>query len=449
MDPKGKGRRQFIKNSALGVLGTGLAGGHALAARQVPSRPATQAAPDEAPKIKEYRTLGRTGFKVSDISCGFILDEGVIRAAYESGMNYFDTAEEYPGHHRVLARVIKTMDRKKVFITTKLEATKPEPKATKSEIKEGFLKRARKALEELQTEYVDCLMMHCPEKAETLKDEGFHAAMAELKAEGRVRHVGVSQHGTFWFRDPEETMEKILLAAAEDGRFDVFLMAYNFLKRDNAERVLEACRGKKIGVALMKTAPIAIYDTLRSRIEALEKDKKEVDPLYADGLKRYKEKFEAAQEFIRTHNLKNSGEIRDAAIRFVLGNPDVHTACCQTQTYDDLNAYLKLSGTKLTLADGAKLDAYRKDCGALYCRHACGVCEPSCPSGVPVNTILRYQHYFAGQRREKEAMGYYANIPGARADACRDCAAPCEAACPYGVPVQGMLLVAHETLTMP
>ena len=449
MDPKGKGRRQFIKNSALGVIGTGLAGGRALAARQVPSRPAAQAVPDEVPRIKEYRTLGRTGFQVSDISCGFILDEGVIRAAYESGMNYFDTAEEYPGHHRVLARVIKTMDRKKVFITTKLEATKPEPEATKDEIKKGFLKRARKALEELQTEYVDCLMMHCPEKAETLKDEAFHAAMAELKAEGRVRHVGVSQHGTFWFRDPEETMEKILLAAADDGRFDVFLMAYNFLKRDNAERVLEACREKKIGVALMKTAPIAIYDTLRSRIEALEKDKKDVDPLYADGLKRYKEKFEAAQEFIRAHNLKNPGEIRDAAIRFVLGNPDVHTACCQTQTYDDLNATLKLSGTKLTVAESAKLDAYREDCGALYCRHACGICEPSCPSGVPINTILRYQHYFAGQRREKEAMGYYANIPGARADACRDCAAPCEAACPYGVPVQGMLLVAHDTLSMP
>ncbi len=442
MDPIGKGRRQFIKNSALGMIGTGLASGRALAARQVPSRPATQVVPDEPLKVKEYRVLGRTGFQVSDISCGFILDEGVIRAAYESGMNYFDTAEEYPGHHRVLARVIKIMDRKKVFITTKLEATK-------GETKEGFLKRARKSLEDLQTEYVDCLMMHCPEKAETLKDEGFHAAMSELKAQGRVRHVGVSQHGTFWFRDPEETMEKILLAAAEDGRFDVFLMAYNFLKRDNAERVLEACRGKKIGVALMKTAPIAIYDTLRSRIEALEKDKKPVDPLYADGLKRYKEKFEAAQEFIRIHNLQNPGEIRDAAIRFVLGNPDVHTACCQTQTYDDLNAYLKLSGTRLTVADAAKLDTYREGCGGLYCRHACGVCEPSCHNGVPVNTILRYQHYFAGQRREKEAMGFYAGIPGVRADACRDCAAPCEAACPYGVPVQGMLLVAHDTLSLP
>jgi predicted aldo/keto reductase-like oxidoreductase len=292
-------------------------------------------------------------------------------------------------------------------------------------------------------------MMHCPEKAETLKTAGFHSAMAELKAEGRVRHVGVSQHGTFWFRDPEETMEKILLAAAEDGRFDVFLMAYNFLRRDNAEQVLEACRKKGIGVAIMKSAPVAIYHTLKARVEALEEEKKPVDPLYAEGLARYREKFDSAQEFIEKHSLRNPDEIRDAAVRFVLGHPDVHTVCFQTQTYDALHAIVRLSGTRLASAERSKLEAFREGCGGLYCRHACGVCETRCPHGVPVNTILRYQQYFAGQGREKEAMSYYAAVPGARADACRDCSGPCEAACPYGVPVQGMLLLAHKTLSFP
>ena len=441
MNMKSRGRRRFIRESAMGVIGAGLAGGGALGSPHAAVRQAAAPGQAEVPKIKDYRALGRTGFRVSDISCGFIMDEGVIRAAYEAGMNYFDTAEQYPGHHRALGRALKDVDRKKVFIATKLQVEDDKTK-------EGFLKRARKALEELGLDHVDCLMMHCPEKAETLKTEGFHAAMSELKAEGRIRYVGVSQHGTFWFRDPEETMDKILLAAAEDGRFDVFLMAYNFLRRDDAERVLEACREKKIGVALMKSAPVAIYYSLRSRVEALEKDKKEINPLYVDGLKRYKEKFDAAQEFIRAYGLQNPEEIRDAALRFVLGNPDVHTVCYQTQTNDALNTIVRLSGTRLTAAAGAKLDAYAEGCGALYCRHACGVCEPSCPNGVPVNTILRYQQYFAGQRREKEAMGYYAAIPGPRADACRGCAAPCEAACPYGVPVQGMLLVAHETLSL-
>ncbi len=433
----GLGRRQFIKKSGLGAIGAGLAAAGAAAAGHGASG---QEAPS-APKIMAYRTLGRTGFKVSDLSSGFVMDEGVIRASYEAGMNYFDTAEQYPGHHRALGRALKGLDRKSFFIATKLEVGEDTTK-------EGFLKRARKSLEDLQLDEVDCLMMHCPEKAETLRTEGFHSAMAELKTEGRVRHVGVSQHGTFWFRDPEETMEKILLAAAEDGRFDVFLMAYNFLRRDNAEGVLEVCREKNIGVALMKTAPIGIYYTLKSRVEALEKDKKEVHPLYADGLSRYREKFEAAREFISRHNLKNPEEIRDAAIRFVLANPHVSTVCCQTQTYSDLDAIVRLSGTKLSPPEEAKLDSYREGCGELYCRHACGVCEPNCPHGVPVNTILRYQHYFTVQGREKDAMGFYAAIPGARAEACRDCPGHCEAACPHGVPVQGMLLVAHNTLTM-
>ena len=439
------GRRQFFKKSALGALGAGWAARSSSASGVSPLvRSGSQEAPADRPRIKEYRTLGRTGFKVSDISCGFILDEGVIQAAYGSGMNYFDTAEEYPGHHRVLGRALQQMDRSKVFVTGKTPFD-----ASKSESKEAFLKRALKALEELQLEYIDCMMMHCPEKAEALQCEGFHAAMTELKAEGRVRHVGVSQHGSFWFRDPEETMDKILLAAADDGRFDVFLMAYNFLRRDGAEAVLEACRRKNIGVALMKTTPIAIYYSLKSRVEALEREKKDVNPLYAEGVKRYQEKFEAAQEFIRAHGLSSPEEIRDAAIRFVLSNPAVHTACLRTPTYSDLDAVLRLSGSRPSAADRARLDHYREGCGSLYCRHACGLCEPSCPRGVPVNTILRYQHYFAGQRREKEAMGLYADIPGARADACLGCAAPCEAACPYGVPVQGMLLLAHDTLSMP
>ncbi|NIO21103.1 MAG: hypothetical protein GTN76_10275, partial [Candidatus Aenigmarchaeota archaeon] len=56
--------------------------------------------------------------------------------------------------------------------------------------KEGLIKRVHKALQELDTEYIDCMMLHLPDTAETLKHEGFHAAMQELKAEGRIHFVG-------------------------------------------------------------------------------------------------------------------------------------------------------------------------------------------------------------------------------------------------------------------
>ncbi len=218
----------------------------------------------------------------------------------------------------------------------------------KNPSKEDFLKRARKALEELDTEYIDCMMMHCPEKAEILKTEAFHAAMKQLKAEGRIRFVGVSNHGSFWFKDPEEPMEKVLLAAADDGRFDVFLMAYNFLQMDQAERVLEVCKEKKIGTTLMKSTPVHKYFGLKSRIEQLKKEKKKIHPFYKDGLVRFKDKYDRAEQFIKKYDLKSPEEIREAAIRFVLENPNVNTVCCSLKTYDELERILPLSGSKLS-----------------------------------------------------------------------------------------------------
>jgi predicted aldo/keto reductase-like oxidoreductase len=428
------GRRHFLKQSAAGVIGAGFVA-HSRCKKD------DQEEAKESAKIKEYRTLGNTGFKVSDIGAGSIQDDGVLRASLDAGVNYIDTAEEYPGHHRIVAKALKERDRKSIFISTKLEV-----KEDKS--KEGFLKRARKCLEELEMDYVDCLMMHMPEKAQVLKAEGFHAAMQQLKAEGRVRFVGVSNHGSFWFRDPEETMEKVLGAAAEDGRLEVFHLAYNFLRMDESEKVLKVCRDKKIGTAIMKSTPVAIYYSLKANVEKLEKEGKEIHPLYVDGLKRYKDKLDRAEGFIQKHKLQNAEAIQAAAVRFVLNNPNVNTVCCLVKTYDELERFLRLSGTRLSEPDKTKLDAYREGCGDLYCRHACGVCEPACPKGVPVNTIMRYHHYYAAQRREKEAMRYYAAIPGIRAEACATCQGHCENACTYHVPVQGMLLLAHNQLSM-
>jgi len=431
-------RRRFMKKSACGALA---AGAGALTGWAKPGQEA-KTEPREKPKIREYRVLGRTGFKVSDLGAGFMMDDGLIRASLDAGVNYIDSAEQYPGHHKVVAKAMKDRDRKSVFINTKLQVLKDTSK-------EGFLKRARKCLEDLEMDYVDCLMMHMPENVVTLKTEGFHAAMQELKAEGRIKHVGVSNHGSFWYRDPEETMEKVLTAAVEDGRFDVLLMAYNFLKMDESERVLAACREKKIGTTIMKSTPVALYYSLKSRIEQLEKEKKQVHPLYADGLKRYKDKVDRAEAFIKKYKLQSQEEIQEAALRFVLENPNVGTVCFIARNYDEMERFLSVSGTRLSGREKAKLAAYREVCGDLYCRHACGVCESACPHGVPVNTIMRYNQYYSGQGRERESMEFYAAIPGLRADICSGCPGHCEAACPYHVPIQGMLIVAHSQLAVP
>jgi len=428
-------RRHFIKHSIFGMAGMGMLSQKGL--KENKSKTEEEKSPA---KIRDYRILGRTGFKVSDIGGGSLREKGLIRAMLNSGVNYIDTAESY-GTQKPIGEAIQGFDRKKIFITSKLEV--------KDDVsKEGFVKRTLKCLEELQTDYIDCMMMHMPEKRETLKTEGFHAAMEQLKKNGRIRFVGVANHGSFWFVDPAESMESVLLAAADDGRFDVVMLAYNFLRMDGSEKVLETCRKKNIGTVLMKTKPVTTYYSLKSRIEKLKKEGKEVHKLYVKGLERYEEKVRQAKKFLEKYNLSNPDEIIRASVRFVLNNPHVGTVCCSMRNFDDLEKFVSLSGTRLTTGDQSKLLAYQKNCGELYCRHACGLCEPKCPHQIPINTIMRYDHYFTSQSREKEAMGYYATIPGNRADLCQKCAGFCEQACPYQVPIQGMLTQAHEHLTL-
>ncbi len=428
-----------MKAATLGLIGGGITTGKAWTSKEGIPEAATQEKAEI--KIEEYRTLGRTGFKVSDLAIGYISDEGLMGTMLDSGVNYIDTGESYPGAHKLIGKVIKGRDRKSIFLTSKMLM---EGQTSK----EALIERAQKCLEDLDTEYIDCMMLHCPETVEATQHEGYHAAMKELKTNGRIRYTGVSNHGSFWFRDPKQTMDKILLAAAEDGRFDVFLMAYNFLQMDQAERVLEVCKEKNIGTSLMKTTPVAKYYLVKSRVDQLEKEGKEVPAFYKEGLQRYKDKAEKAEQFIKKHNLQNPEEIRAAAIKFVLSNPNVHTVCCSLQTYDELERTLSLSGKKLTAEDRTMLSAYKQGCGDLYCRHACGACEPNCPHGVPVNTIMRYNHYFVAQRREKEAILKYAKIPGAKAGVCGSCPGYCEKACPFDVPIQGLLISAHEQLSL-
>ena len=442
---RGMNRRRFLRNSALGIGAVGAGLLEMTCGNPADTQKTEKIHPSETEnttplKIKEYRTLGRTGFKVSDISSGYVKDPAVLEQLLDAGVNYIDTAESY-GNESVVGSVLKKRDRKKVFITTKLGFNE-------NLSKEEFLKRARKCLERLQTDYIDCMMIHGCEKTETLKTEGFHAAMRQLKSEGRVRFLGISNHGSNWYKDPDESMEKVLLAAAADGRFDVMLLAYNFIQEDHGANVLKVCREKNIGATLMKVNPTGNIPRLKEHVEKMKKEGKEVDERYLSMIARLEAKEKRAREFIEKYKLDNAKKLRDASIRFVLSNPDMHTVCCAFRSFDDLDVFIPLSGTRLTGLERKQLAAYKEGCGTLYCRHACGLCEPACPHHVPVNAIMRYNHYFEAQGKEKFAMKNYAGLPGPKADLCAHCSGFCENACPYDIPVQGLLSAAHRTLSL-
>jgi predicted aldo/keto reductase-like oxidoreductase len=409
-----------MATSSLGFIGTGIAGCN---------RPETQPGEDSARslRIKEYRTLGRTGYAVSDISAGtFNQNPALLDALLKAGVNYIDTSEYYGEgrEERSIGEVIKRHDRKSLFITDKLFLSR-------NRTKEDILARVRGCLERLQTDYIDCMMIAAVQDIETSKCAGFHEAMDQLKREGRIRFVGLSSHGTQKASQSRD-WDQVLPSAVNDGRFDVFLLIYNFIARDLAEKVLETCTEKGIGVTLMKTNPVNHYQWGIG----------EEDGSYLSKLK------DDTDDFAEKYELKNAGEIRDAAIRFVLSNKHAHSVCVSFHNFDEVKAYLLLSGGRLTEADSEKLAAYELKRGHFYCRHDCGACEPHCPDNVPVNTIMRFNHYFEAQGREKHALVEYAKLETPRADLCRNCVGYCEQACPHHVPIRGLLTRAHESLSL-
>jgi aryl-alcohol dehydrogenase-like predicted oxidoreductase len=446
-------RRGFIGASLATVSAAGLRAKERVVG-QATAAPAQAPAQDRpVPKIKEYRTLGRTGYKVSDISIGGgpLSNANVLRAALDAGVNYVDTAEHYErgGSERTIGEVLKTHDRKSMFITTKLNLSFNKA-VTKADIRDRYMK----CLERMGTNYADCLMIHMCTLAQ-VKYEPYHELIGELKAEGKVRFSGLSNHGAdlSLFGRLDDPMDQVVLAAAADGRFDIMLFVYNFLQREAGERALKACAAKDVGVTLMKSDPGLIVEQERESLNSMEarykKDGKEVPEAVKKLILTSAERTARTEAFLKKHGIAGPEKTRDAAIKFCLNNPGVHAVCPSINSFEALEAFVSLSGQKLELKDEAMLGDYRDVYGTSYCRHACGICEASCPRGVPVNTVMRYEYYFSAKGREKEAMGLYAAVSdrGLGAAECAGCSGPCEGACPYGVPIQGKLLLAHENLT--
>ena len=436
----GLDRRRFLKKSAVGIVGAGLL----TSAKGLLSQ---ETEVKKIPGIKEHRRLGRTDFRVSDIGFGSadLQEPALLEAAIDAGVNYIDTAEHYNrgNSERTIGEVLKkgAVKRKDLFIATKLNISRGEQ--TKETIKD----RALKCLERMQTEYIDCLQIHMVPLVEQLKHEGFHAAFQELKAEGKVRFLGLSCHGAQYGEVPV-SMEDIVLAAAEDGRFDVVLFVYNFLQEEQGNRILKACKAKDMGTTLMKANPVIEYRDLEAYFKQAKEAGRDIPEQALKMLDLYKSRVDESEAFKKKYNLKTFEEVRAAAIRFGLSHPDVHSTCPSITNFSDLEAYVALSGTKLGPIETRMLADYRALYGKFYCRHACGVCESHCPHKVPVNTIMRYNHYFVAQHRDRRALIKYAQMQAVKADMCQSCYGYCETACPYNVPVQGLLLSAHDRLTM-
>ena len=440
-------RRKFFKVGASAVAASALG----LSSKTANAKPSQE---EKLPKIKDHRVLGRTGFKVSDISMGGtrVSEASVVRYAYDHGVNYFDMAEGYGNGNaeKCIGETMPFMERDKIFITTKLHVNDDESE-------ESILHRFEECKKRLNTDYVDCLYMHNPSKIETLDHPGFHAATKKLISEKKLRFIGLSSHGP---RSGNDTMETILTKAAEDGRFAVMLLIYNFLNREAGERILAACKKNNVGTSAMKISPKFVKidpyvpdnptKEQKRRLDRMMKrgrTKEEAEEGLKNWMKDQEKKLAEYKPFFEKYGIKTEDELYKSTIQWVLKNPDMHTVCLSFSDFDLIDKVIPISGTKMSSKESRLLHQYGQMIDSQYCRHGCTECFGSCPNDMPVSTIMRYAYYYL-QGREKEAMQKYADLKELNAISCHECDAPCLNGCPHKLNVQANLVQAHSILTL-
>jgi aryl-alcohol dehydrogenase-like predicted oxidoreductase len=412
--------------------------------------------PKQEAKIQAHRTLGRTGFLVSDVAMGTgpLRESAVVRYAYDKGINYFDTAESYGNgaSERAIGEALQHMEREKVFIATKGIFRSGDDT-------QAVLTRVRQSLERLNTEYVDAYSMHACSTVEALSHPGYHAAIEQLKAEGRVRFTGISYHGQA--QADQTGMADQLVATAEDGRFDMVLFVYNFLTHQDGDRILAACKANNVGTTAMKTSPGSLgfeafdpenlteeQERFVQRFERSGRGRESGLERLRDRSQRQRDVYDRTRPFAEQYGIQTEEQLQLGSIHWVLQNPDMHTACVSLNDFGLIDKVVALSGTALSAAEEEMLGQLALGLDREYCRHGCFDCVSRCPQEIPVSTIMRYAYYFRGQGREKHAMAKYAALKGRNGSLCTDCSAPCEGACTFGLDIQSNMLQVHDLLTL-
>jgi aryl-alcohol dehydrogenase-like predicted oxidoreductase len=265
----------------------------------------------------QYRTLGRTGLRVSELGIGgaqiglknymapwdpaseasVTQIEGMLNRALDLGYTYIDTAASY-GNGRSEEIIGRVAGRRSEFaLATKTSAG--AWKGGKAEVKA----EAEASLRRLQTDYVDVLQFHGgdyrPAEVHHLLEEGPADAYRELREEGKVRFLGITAE--------EPVTLRPLIAS---GLFDVIQIRFNIIYQNAYHNILPEAQTAGLGVVVMRPATSGAFPKL---LQA-------ACPAVADQCDPYA-----------------------LALNFVLSAPQVSVAIVGTRTIEEVEANNRLS----------------------------------------------------------------------------------------------------------
>lgn len=334
----------------------------------------------------QYRILGKTGLKVSEIGFGGIpiqkIDEkksvSIIRHAGKQGINFIDTGRAYTDSERKIGIALKNQ-RDRWIVATKSPSVSYED--MKCDIKKSF--------SELKMKYIDLYQLHHVKSIKMLKAamEGAYRAIKEFQKKGKIGFVGITSH------EPE-----VLKYAVKTRKFESVMTSFNYYERESL-KLIRLCKKKNIGVIVMK-------------------------PL-AGGL------------------VKNPG----SAMRYCLSVGGVSTVIPGIHTKKELKEDVidVLKSRKFTTQDKKKMekDEIKHIRDGKYCR-GCGYCVtvgPGCPRDINIFYFLALEGYFEKFGKKPEAKKWIINAykkQAVKPGACIYCG-HCEIVCPYGLPIMRIL----------
>lgn len=369
-------RRDFLKIGAAGAVGM-IAVPHL-----------SNANPASAPeKTIIKRKLGNTGIELPIVNMGVMRADNpnLVRAALRMGVVHFDTAHGYQNGNNelMLGEVFKDYPRESLVIATKVvaEGRDSQDNFTDQTSVDDFVKKFHLSLERLQMDYVDILYNHAVHSRESVLFKPLNDALLQLKAEGKVKHIGLSTHRN----------EHIVIdAAIESGVYEVVLTAINF-KQGHVQQIKEAAAraaAKGIGIIAMKTMMGGFLDQER---------KKPVDA--------------------------------SAALKWVMQDENICTSIPGFTTFDEMMISLAVNeNLSLNESEKAFLAMAANETG-LYCQ-GCSQCVDNCPAHLPIPDIMRAYMYAYGYRETAKARGLLAEL-GIGEGVCDNCS-QCLTSCSKG-----------------
>lgn len=184
-------------------------------------------------------TLGSTGITVPKNAFGALpiqrIDKdaaaAILRRAYDEGVRFFDTARAYSDSEEKIGYALSDV-RDEIYIASK----------TMAKTAEGFWKDLETTLTNLKTDHVDILQFHNPAFCPKPGDEsGLYDAALEAKAQGKIRHIGITNHRI-----------NVAKEAIESGLYETLQFPFSYLATDEEKELPKLCKEKNMGFIAMK-----------------------------------------------------------------------------------------------------------------------------------------------------------------------------------------------------